>query len=147
MYLASKTNTYLKFLKLSPPFKWSYCSCNCEHVWSISIGLFQLVYFNWSISLLLISQLSRPQDLLYFRTRTSQTVVARDDRPHNLHRLETFENLLHFHSNKHILLGRSFFERSMISVSLNISLSRGSFCIMCHFSVKACLLFGTDGSD
>ena len=50
----------------------------------------RLVYFNWSISSLLISQLSRPQDLLYFRTRTSQTVVARDDRPHNLHRLETF---------------------------------------------------------
>ena len=68
----------------------------------------RLVYFNWSISSLLISQLSRPQDLLYFRTRTSQTVVARDDRPHNLHRLETFENLLHFHSNEHILLGRSF---------------------------------------
>ena len=73
--------------------------------------------------------------------------MARDDRPHNLHWLETFENLLHFHSNEHILLGRSFFERSMIAVSLKISLSSGSFRIMCHFSIKACLLFGTDGSD
>ena len=45
MYLASKTKTYLKFLKLSPPFKWSYCGCNCEHVWSISIGLFHRYWY------------------------------------------------------------------------------------------------------
>ena len=112
IYRTSKTKTYRKFLKLSPPSNKL-----------IAFAIVNTFGNNWSISSL-SSQLSRLQDLLYFRTRTSQTVVARDDRPHNLHRCETFEkfeNLLHFHSNKHILQGLSIFERSMIGVSLKIN--------------------------
>ena len=38
------------------------------------------------------------------------------------------------------------FLKDIIGGSLKISLSRGWFCMMCHFLISACLMFGTDGS-
>ena len=39
----------------------------------------------------------------------------------------------------------SFLE-AIIGGSLEISLSRGWLCIMCHFPIKACFIFDTEGS-
>ena len=38
------------------------------------------------------------------------------------------------------------FLKDMIGGSLKIFLSSGCFCITCHFSIKTCLMFGSDGS-
>lgn len=64
--------------------------------------------------------------------------MARGDRPSNLHRCETFENILYFLSDEQIFQGISFLQRYDWGI-LKISRSSAWFCTMCQLSIKTCL--------